>query len=90
MKATAWVIGVERVSDRSERVRGRSERVRLREMFRDESECVRESYYFNQPVIKINFFFFFAFMNSTHLFLDVYCSSGAKIFRFSSTVGVSF
>ena len=26
-------------------------------MFRDESECERESYYFNQPVIK--FFFFF-------------------------------
>ena len=58
-------------------------------MFRDESECERESYYFNQPVIKI-FFFFFAFMNSTHLFLDVYCSSGAKIFRFNSTAGASF
>ena len=39
---TAWVIGVERVSDRSERVRGRSERVRLREMFRDERERERE------------------------------------------------
>ena len=51
MRAAAWVIEVERV-------RGRSERVRLREMFRDESECVRESYYFNQPVIKIIFFFF--------------------------------
>ena len=72
MRAAAWVIGIERVSDRSERVsdqnervRGRSERVRdqservsLREMFRDESECERESYYFNQPVIKIIFFFF--------------------------------
>ena len=70
MRAAAWVIEVERVRDRSEsgglddqseRVRGRSERVRLREMFRDESECKRESYYFNQPVIKINFFFFFCF-----------------------------
>ena len=50
-RVAAWVIRVERV-------RGRSERVRLREMFRDESECVRESYYFNQPVIKIIFFFF--------------------------------
>ena len=70
--------------------RDRSERVRLREMFRDESECKRESYYFNQPVIKIIFFFFFAFMNNTHLFLDVYCNSGAKIFRFSSITGASF
>ena len=67
MRAAAWVIEVERVRDRSEsgglddqseRVRGRSERVRLREMFKDESEYVRESYYFNQPVIKIIFFFF--------------------------------
>ena len=49
VKVTAWVIGVERVSDRSERVRGRSERVRLREMFRDERERERERYYFNQP-----------------------------------------
>ena len=47
MKAAAWVIGVERVSDRSERMSGRSERVRLREMFRDERERERESYYFN-------------------------------------------
>ena len=43
VRAAVWVIGIERVSDRSERVRGRSERVRdkservsLREMFRDE------------------------------------------------------
>ena len=63
--SATWVIGVERVRDRSEsgglddqseRVRGRSERVRLREMFKDESEYVRESYYFNQPVIKIILF----------------------------------
>ena len=65
-------------------------------MFRDESECERErerereSYYFNQHVIKIIYIFFFAFMNSTHIFLDVYCSNGAKIFRFSSTAGASF
>ena len=60
-------------------------------MFRDERERERERHYFNQLVDSNNFFFsFFAFMNSTHLFLDVYCSSGAKIFRFSSTAGASF
>ena len=55
-----------------------------------ERERERERDYFNQPVIKIYIYFFFAFMNSTHLFLDVYCSSGAKIFRFNSTAGASF
>ena len=96
------MIGIERVSDRSERVsdqnervRGRSERVRdqservsLREMFRDEK---RER---ERGIILINrltfFFFFFAFMNRTHLFLDVYYNSGAKFFRCSSTTGASF
>ena len=38
---------------------------------------------------KINFFFF-AFMNSAHLKIDVHCSSGAKIFRFSSTAAARF
>ena len=51
MKAAAWVIGVERVS-------GRSERVRLREMFRDKRERERE-----RGIILINrlitIFFFF-------------------------------
>ena len=36
------------------------------------------------------FFFFFALTNSAHLFLDVHCSNGAKIFRFSSTARASF
>ena len=91
---TAWVIGVERVSHRSERVRGRSERVRLREMFRErerERERERGIILINQLIkIFFFFFFFFAFMNSTHLFLEMYCNSGAKIFRFSSTTGASF
>ena len=79
-------------------MRGGSERVSLREMFKDERERERERE--RGGIILINrlvkiiifffFFFFFALMNSTHLFLDVYYNSGAKIFRFSSIVGASF
>ena len=40
-------------------------------------------------VIKI-IYIFFLLMTSAHLFLDVHCRSGAKIFRFSSIAGASF
>ena len=46
-------------------------------------------YYFNHWLIKI-ILFFFSFMNSAHLFLDVHCSSGAKKNRFSSIAGACF
>ena len=35
-------------------------------------------------------FFFFAFMNSAHLKIDVHYSNGAKIFRLSSTAAARF
>ena len=51
----------------------------------------KNSYQTNFLFLENKFFFsFFAFMNSTHLFLDVHGSSEAKIFRFSSTAGASF
>ena len=84
------------MKDLNERVRGRSERVSLREMFRDEmrvNERERGVYYFNHRLIKIIIIIIIiiALMNSAHLFLDVYCSSGAKKKkRFSSTAEACF
>ena len=70
-------------------MRGGSERVSLREMFKDERE--REGIILINRLIKIIifFFFFFALMNSTHLFLDVYYNSGAKIDRKSTRLNSS-
>ena len=45
-------------------------------------------YYFNHQLIKI--IIFLVFMNSTRLFLNVHCSSGATKDRFYSTTRVCF
>ena len=51
---------------------------------RENEKCIFNERRERESVIK-NSFFFLHESYSTHLKIDVYCSSGAKSFRFSST-----